>query len=229
MYFLTLFCCLQPRSPRRWWASQRRWACPWRPSSWQRWEWGRSRGRCPEGHVREWWRRRRNGGEVLGAGITTPSTASGKLKEKIYIIILVLWRHANFTQTTPTIMFGVSMYSLWTTDQCLIASFWVPASEGPRALKDFLAWNSNFLTFVYGLPLTRVCIGELGNQGKTLTLPPQAYPLPWQVCPLKCPVIFIFFSLLSVSKQVKPGFTNYQPQPKFSWALSKIERIGIKF
>ena len=24
-------------------------------------------------------------------------------------------------------------------------------------------------------------------------------------------------------KQVKPGFTNYQPQPKYSWALSKIE------
>ena len=27
-------------------------------------------------------------------------------------------------------------------------------------------------------------------------------------------------------KQVKPGFTNYQPQPKYSWALSKIERKG---
>ena len=25
------------------------------------------------------------------------------------------------------------------------------------------------------------------------------------------------------SKQVKPGFTNYQPQPKYSWALSKTE------
>ena len=24
-------------------------------------------------------------------------------------------------------------------------------------------------------------------------------------------------------KQVKPGFTNYQPQPKYSWAWSKIE------
>ena len=24
-------------------------------------------------------------------------------------------------------------------------------------------------------------------------------------------------------KQVKPGFTNYQPQPKYSWAISKIE------
>ena len=27
-------------------------------------------------------------------------------------------------------------------------------------------------------------------------------------------------------KQVKPGFTNYQPQPKYSWALSKIEGKG---
>ena len=24
-------------------------------------------------------------------------------------------------------------------------------------------------------------------------------------------------------KQVKPGFTNYQPQPKYSWALSKMK------
>ena len=28
------------------------------------------------------------------------------------------------------------------------------------------------------------------------------------------------------TKQVKPGFTNYQPQPKYSWALSKIEGKG---
>ena len=27
-------------------------------------------------------------------------------------------------------------------------------------------------------------------------------------------------------EQVKPGFTNYQPQPKYSWALSKIEGKG---
>ena len=27
-------------------------------------------------------------------------------------------------------------------------------------------------------------------------------------------------------KQVKPGFTNYQPQPKYSWALSRIEGKG---
>ena len=27
-------------------------------------------------------------------------------------------------------------------------------------------------------------------------------------------------------KQVKPGFTNYQPQPKYSLALSKIEGKG---
>ena len=26
-----------------------------------------------------------------------------------------------------------------------------------------------------------------------------------------------------ILKQVKPGFTSYQPQPKYSWALSKIE------
>ena len=138
MYFLTLFCCLQPRSPRRWWASQWRWACPWRPSSWQRWEWGRSRGRCPEGHVREWWRRRRNGGEVLGAGITTPSTASGKLKEKIYIVILVLWRHANFTQTTPTIMFGLSMYIFpmnhWSMPDSKFLGPGLRRSEGTKGL-----------------------------------------------------------------------------------------------
>ena len=30
----------------------------------------------------------------------------------------------------------------------------------------------------------------------------------------------------SKKKQVKPGFTNYQPQPKYSWALSKIEGKG---
>jgi len=26
-------------------------------------------------------------------------------------------------------------------------------------------------------------------------------------------------------KQVKPGFTNYQPQPKYSWALVKTEGL----
>ena len=37
--------------------------------------------------------------------------------------------------------------------------------------------------------------------------------------------IYFKFNLLSVlkKKQVKPGFTNYQSQPKYSWALSKIE------
>ena len=29
-----------------------------------------------------------------------------------------------------------------------------------------------------------------------------------------------------IIKQVKPGFTNYQPQPKYSWALSEIEGKG---
>ena len=29
-------------------------------------------------------------------------------------------------------MFGVSMDSLWPPDQRLIASFWIPASEGPE-------------------------------------------------------------------------------------------------
>ena len=29
-----------------------------------------------------------------------------------------------------------------------------------------------------------------------------------------------------MNEQVKPGFTNYQPQPKYSWALSKIEGKG---
>ena len=28
------------------------------------------------------------------------------------------------------------------------------------------------------------------------------------------------------AKQVKPGFTNYQPHPKYSWALRKIEGKG---
>ena len=27
-------------------------------------------------------------------------------------------------------------------------------------------------------------------------------------------------------QQVKPGFTNYQPQPKYSWALGIIEGKG---
>ena len=31
---------------------------------------------------------------------------------------------------------------------------------------------------------------------------------------------------LRTPKQVKPGFPNYQPQPKCSWALSKIEGKG---
>ena len=31
---------------------------------------------------------------------------------------------------------------------------------------------------------------------------------------------------LIVYEQVKPGFTNYQPQPKYSWALNKIEGKG---
>ena len=30
-------------------------------------------------------------------------------------------------------------------------------------------------------------------------------------------------------KQEKPGFTNYQPRPKYSWALSKIEVKGKLF
>ena len=30
----------------------------------------------------------------------------------------------------------------------------------------------------------------------------------------------------NMSKQVKPGFTNYQPQPQYSWALSEIEGKG---
>ena len=25
------------------------------------------------------------------------------------------------------------------------------------------------------------------------------------------------------NRHIKPGFTNYQPQPKYSWAISKIE------
>ena len=33
-------------------------------------------------------------------------------------------------------------------------------------------------------------------------------------------------SFCSDFKQVKPGFTNYQPQPKYSWALSEIEGKG---
>ena len=39
----------------------------------------------------------------------------------------------------------------------------------------------------------------------------------------------VFFCLNFPSlglKQVKPGFTNYQPLPKYSWALSKIEGKG---
>ena len=31
-----------------------------------------------------------------------------------------------------------------------------------------------------------------------------------------------------VNKQVKPGFTNYQPQPSNSWAWSEIEGRGTK-
>ena len=30
-------------------------------------------------------------------------------------------------------------------------------------------------------------------------------------------------------KQVKPGFTTYQPQPKYSWALSKMKGKIQKF
>ena len=38
----------------------------------------------------------------------------------------------SFVHRAPTTMFGVSMDSLWPTDQRLIASFWIPASEGPE-------------------------------------------------------------------------------------------------
>ena len=37
------------------------------------------------------------------------------------------------------------------------------------------------------------------------------------------PIFFIFKDSKKIIKQLKPGFTNYQPQPKYSWALSKIE------
>ena len=33
---------------------------------------------------------------------------------------------------------------------------------------------------------------------------------------------------LQEEKQVKPGFTNYQPQPKYSWALSKGKLVKTK-
>ena len=39
--------------------------------------------------------------------------------------------------------------------------------------------------------------------------------------------IWGFKGFLSMdNKQVKPGFTNYQPHPKYSWALSNIEGKG---
>ena len=34
---------------------------------------------------------------------------------------------------------------------------------------------------------------------------------------------FVASDHLSISKQVKPGFTNYQPQPKYSCAFHKIK------
>ena len=57
-----------------------------------------------------------------------------------------------------------------------------------------------------------------------------------QLC-LRAPILQSL-SVQSIIKQVKPGFTNYQPQPKFSMALSKKEvkwkkskaiKISIKF
>ena len=38
--------------------------------------------------------------------------------------------------------------------------------------------------------------------------------------------IFVGMKHILKEKQVKPGFTNYQPQPNYSWALSKIEGKG---
>ena len=38
----------------------------------------------------------------------------------------------------------------------------------------------------------------------------------------------IIYERLSNLKQVTPGFINCQPQPKYSWALSKIKGQGVK-
>ena len=39
-------------------------------------------------------------------------------------------------------------------------------------------------------------------------------------------LLTISFTAWYLMKQVKPGFTNYQPQPEYSWALSEIEGKG---
>ena len=76
-----------------------------------------------------------------------------KMCQFIYIIILNSWR-PRFTHKAPTTMFGVSTDSLWPTDQCLIGSFLVPASEGPegfwREIQIFKTFSPN--------PTISVCI-----------------------------------------------------------------------
>ena len=59
----------------------------------------------------------------------------------------------------PTAMFGVSLDSLWPTDQRLMRTFWVPATEGPEGFwreiqKIFLFVTKSYYMCVYELPRT---------------------------------------------------------------------------
>ena len=61
----------------------------------------------------------------------------------------------------PTAMFGVSLDSLWPTDQRLMRTFWVPASEGPEGFwweiqKFPLFVTKPYYMGVYKLPRTPV-------------------------------------------------------------------------
>ena len=48
----------------------------------------------------------------------------------------------------------------------------------------------------------------------------------WRIHTWHASHILVGIKHILKEKQVKPGFTNYQPQPNYSWALSKIEGKG---
>ena len=65
----------------------------------------------------------------------------------------------RFMHEAPTTMFGVSLDSIWPTDQRLMRTFWVPASEGPEGFwreiqKFFLFVTKSYYMGVYELPRT---------------------------------------------------------------------------
>ena len=89
----------------------------------------------------------------------------------------------SFVHRVPTTMFGVSMDSLWPTDQRLIASFWIPASEGPEGFwREIQNFPIFFKTLQYGCQWT-----PLNPRSWELTF------LSWLRTPRVCGGHFVIF------------------------------------